>query len=83
MTERSARAVLPGAPVVPWQPWGDYSDILLDRCSEGIARGITMVRTRLRVLAIKRTTPATKGTTLTTGSHAPTSKSSASSTWQQ
>ena len=38
MTERSARAVLPGAPVVPWQPWGDYSDILLDRCSEGIAR---------------------------------------------
>jgi naphthoate synthase len=38
MTERSARAVLPGSPVVPWQPWGDYSDILLDRCSEGIAR---------------------------------------------
>ena len=38
MTDRSARAVLPGAPVVPWQPWGDYSDILLDRCSEGIAR---------------------------------------------
>jgi len=38
MTERSARTVLPGAPVVPWQPWGDYSDILLDRCSEGIAR---------------------------------------------
>ncbi|QNI45532.1 naphthoate synthase [Synechococcus sp. WH 8101] len=23
---------------MPWQPWGDYSDILLDRCSEGIAR---------------------------------------------
>lgn len=38
MTEPSARAVLPGAPVVPWQPWGDYGDILLDRCSEGIAR---------------------------------------------
>ncbi|EAQ69031.1 MULTISPECIES: 1,4-dihydroxy-2-naphthoyl-CoA synthase [unclassified Synechococcus] len=38
MTECSARAVLPGAPVVLWQPWGDYSDILLDRCSEGIAR---------------------------------------------
>jgi naphthoate synthase len=29
---------LPGAPVVHWQPWGDYSDILLDRCNEGIAR---------------------------------------------
>lgn len=38
MTDRSARTVLPGAPVVSWQPWGDYSDILLDRCSEGIAR---------------------------------------------
>lgn len=38
MTDPSARAVLPGAPVVPWQPWGDYGDILLDRCSEGIAR---------------------------------------------
>ncbi|QNI79711.1 naphthoate synthase [Synechococcus sp. RS9909] len=24
--------------MVLWQPWGDYSDILLDRCSEGIAR---------------------------------------------
>ena len=38
MTDPSARAVLPGEPALPWQPWGDYSDILVDRCSEGIAR---------------------------------------------
>jgi naphthoate synthase len=38
MTDPSARAVLPGEPALPWQPWGDYSDILLDRCSQGIAR---------------------------------------------
>ena len=32
------RQVLPGAPSVDWLPWGDYSDILVDRCQEGIAR---------------------------------------------
>ena len=32
------RQVLPGPVAVAWQAWGDYSDILLDRCPEGIAR---------------------------------------------
>ena len=30
--------VLPGDSGVSWQPWGQYQDILLDRCAEGIAR---------------------------------------------
>ena len=30
--------VLPGDSGVSWQPWGQYQDILLDRCVEGIAR---------------------------------------------
>ena len=30
--------VLPGDSGVAWQPWGQYQDILLDRCAEGIAR---------------------------------------------
>ncbi|HGY5548372.1 MAG TPA: 1,4-dihydroxy-2-naphthoyl-CoA synthase [Prochlorococcus sp.] len=34
----SSRQVLPGEPTVDWEPWGDYQDVLLDRCSEGIAR---------------------------------------------
>ena len=33
-----SRQVLPGPGTVAWQPWGDYSDILVDRCEEGIAR---------------------------------------------
>ena len=33
-----ARRVLPGESIVAWQPWGTYTDILLDRCDEGIAR---------------------------------------------
>ena len=32
------RQVLPGDPAAEWQPWGTYTDILVDRCSEGIAR---------------------------------------------
>ena len=32
------RQVLPGDPAAEWQPWGIYNDILVDRCSEGIAR---------------------------------------------
>ena len=32
------RQVLPGPQVVAWQAWGDYADICLDRCDEGIAR---------------------------------------------
>ena len=32
------RRVLPGESIVAWQPWGTYTDILLDRCDEGIAR---------------------------------------------
>ena len=35
---QAKRQVLPGAPSVDWLPWGDYEDILLDRCEEGIAR---------------------------------------------
>ena len=33
-----SRQVLPGDPAAQWQPWGNYTDILVDRCSEGIAR---------------------------------------------
>ena len=33
-----SRQVLPGDSGVAWQPWGEYQDILLDRCAEGIAR---------------------------------------------
>ena len=32
------RQVLPGNPAAAWTAWGDYSDIFVDRCSEGIAR---------------------------------------------
>lgn len=32
------RQVLPGDPAAEWQPWGTYNDILVDRCSQGIAR---------------------------------------------
>ena len=32
------RQVLPGDPAAEWQPWGTYTDILVDRCNEGIAR---------------------------------------------
>ena len=33
-----SRQVLPGDSGVAWQPWGQYQDILLDRCEDGIAR---------------------------------------------
>ena len=32
------RSVLPGPVSADWQPWGDYEDILVDRCEDGIAR---------------------------------------------
>lgn len=32
------RQVLPGDPAAEWHPWGTYNDILMDRCSQGIAR---------------------------------------------
>ena len=32
------RQVLPGDPAAAWTAWGAYTDILVDRCSEGIAR---------------------------------------------
>ena len=32
------RSVLPGPVSADWQPWGDYQDILVDRCEDGIAR---------------------------------------------
>ena len=38
MAESFPRAVLPGDPGVTWQPWGQYEDVLLDRCDAGIAR---------------------------------------------
>ena len=38
MAESLPRAVLPGDPGVTWQPWGQYEDVLLDRCDVGIAR---------------------------------------------
>ena len=33
-----SRQVLPGESGAAWQPWGQYQDILVDRCDEGIAR---------------------------------------------
>ena len=33
-----SRCVLPGDSGISWQSWGNYEDILLDRCDEGIAR---------------------------------------------
>ena len=33
-----SRQVLPGDSGAVWQPWGQYQDILVDRCDEGIAR---------------------------------------------
>ncbi|WP_114993380.1 1,4-dihydroxy-2-naphthoyl-CoA synthase [Synechococcus sp. UW179A] len=38
MAESFPRAVLPGDAGVTWQPWGQYEDVLLDRCDAGIAR---------------------------------------------
>ncbi|MFM1900807.1 MAG: Napthoate synthase [Cyanobacteriota bacterium] len=42
MTDHQHRRVLPGESTgesnVVWEPWGDYQDILLDRCPGGIAR---------------------------------------------
>ncbi|QNJ28768.1 1,4-dihydroxy-2-naphthoyl-CoA synthase [Synechococcus sp. A15-24] len=32
------RQVLPGDPAAAWTAWGTYTDIFVDRCSEGIAR---------------------------------------------
>ena len=32
------RRVLPGDPIIAWEKWGDYQDVLLDLSSEGIAR---------------------------------------------
>ena len=32
------RQVLPGDPAAAWTAWGTYTDLLVDRCSEGIAR---------------------------------------------
>ena len=32
------RQVLPGDPAAAWTAWGIYTDILVDRCSQGIAR---------------------------------------------
>nr|YP_002049315.1 Naphthoate synthase [Paulinella chromatophora]ACB43105.1 Naphthoate synthase [Paulinella chromatophora] len=32
------RQILPGISLVKWIPWGDYEDILVDRCENGIAR---------------------------------------------
>ncbi len=34
----SSRRVLPGNIGAYWQAWGDYEDIFLDKCDEGIAR---------------------------------------------
>ena len=33
-----SRQVLPGDSGAVWQPWGQYQDILVDRCDEGIVR---------------------------------------------
>ena len=33
-----SQQVLPGESGAAWQPWGQYQDILVDRCDEGIAR---------------------------------------------
>ena len=38
MADPTSRSVLPGDPGVVWQPWGDYSDVLLHRAQSGIAR---------------------------------------------
>ena len=42
MTDHQHRRVLPGESTgesnVVWEPWGNYQDILLDRCPGGIAR---------------------------------------------
>ncbi|QEY31454.1 1,4-dihydroxy-2-naphthoyl-CoA synthase [Synechococcus sp. RSCCF101] len=43
----AAAAVLPGPVSADWQPWGQYSDIRLDRCDEGFAR-IAINRPRRR-----------------------------------
>ena len=34
----ASQQVLPGESGAAWQPWGQYQDILVDRCDEGIAR---------------------------------------------
>ena len=34
----ASQQVLPGDSGAAWQPWGQYQDILVDRCDEGIAR---------------------------------------------
>ena len=34
----TSRSVLPGPASADWQSWGTYEDILVDRCSDGIAR---------------------------------------------
>ena len=36
--KENPRRVLPGIPSTDWKAWGNYSDIYLDRSSEGIAR---------------------------------------------
>ncbi|MEB3159458.1 MAG: 1,4-dihydroxy-2-naphthoyl-CoA synthase [Synechococcus sp.] len=38
MSALQPRQVLPGDSGTPWQPWGDYQDILVDRSADGIAR---------------------------------------------
>ena len=38
MSALQPRQVLPGDSGTPWQPWGDYQDILVDRSGDGIAR---------------------------------------------
>ena len=38
MADPTSQSVLPGDPGVVWQPWGDYSDVLLHRAQPGIAR---------------------------------------------
>ena len=38
MSAPQPRKVLPGDSGTPWQPWGEYQDILVDRSGDGIAR---------------------------------------------
>jgi len=38
MADPTSQSVLPGDPGVVWQPWGNYSDVLLHRAQPGIAR---------------------------------------------
>ena len=38
MSAPQPRQVLPGVSGTPWQPWGEYQDILVDRSGDGIAR---------------------------------------------